>query len=176
MNKITRPVWRHWYHLTLGTYGRWLPGDLRGWKERNHRKHISKPSNPTQEKFHQSLHKYSKGHMKRPPFFFDPQSFHLIGNHFLHSLKIQNIPALAISIGTEHCHVLAQCLDDKPRTCTATLKCHVYLQMFRGHPTPWDKRSHEQPISDQAHARWAFDYILDHKAENAWTWSFQNKY
>jgi hypothetical protein len=46
--------------------------------------------------------------------------------------------------------------------------------MFRGLPSPWEKGSHEEPIEDKSHARWAFQYILDHVEEGAWVWSFRD--
>ena len=32
--------WRNWYHCMVGTYGQWLPGDRRGWCERDHHEHV----------------------------------------------------------------------------------------------------------------------------------------
>ncbi len=34
------PAWRNWYHVSCNTYGTWLPGDPRGWRERKHKKHV----------------------------------------------------------------------------------------------------------------------------------------
>ena len=33
-------AWNGWYHITVGTYGTWLPGDERGWRSRHHRQHV----------------------------------------------------------------------------------------------------------------------------------------
>ena len=33
-------AWNGWYHVTANTYGTWLRGDPRGWRERHHRKHV----------------------------------------------------------------------------------------------------------------------------------------
>ena len=36
---MPRP-WNNWFHCMTSAYGQWLPGDPKGWRERNHRKHI----------------------------------------------------------------------------------------------------------------------------------------
>ena len=33
-------AWNNWYHVNGNTYGTWLPGDPRGWRERGHKKHV----------------------------------------------------------------------------------------------------------------------------------------
>ena len=33
-------AWNGWYHVTGGTYGTWLRGDGRGWRDRKHRTHV----------------------------------------------------------------------------------------------------------------------------------------
>lgn len=33
-------AWNAWYHVLTNTYGTWLRGDRRGWRERHHRKHV----------------------------------------------------------------------------------------------------------------------------------------
>jgi hypothetical protein len=30
-------AWNAWYHVTVNTYGTWLPGDPRGWHTRHRR-------------------------------------------------------------------------------------------------------------------------------------------
>lgn len=169
--------WRHWYHITLGTYGHWLPGDDRGWRERHHRRHVhgSLRTPPQPSKWAQGLHRYAGSRLKRPPFTFSPADFPTVGQHFMTSLRIQQVPVAAISVGDEHCHLLLRCDDDEPRTCAGHLKDHIYHRMFSGKPTPWQKRSHEEPIADLAHGQWAFDYILDHIHEGAWVWGFRER-
>ncbi|HVX83530.1 MAG TPA: hypothetical protein VH253_01810 [Phycisphaerae bacterium] len=76
-------------------------------------------------------------------------------------------------MGKEHCHLLARCDDDAPRACAGDLKGHIYHRMFAGQPSPWQKRSHEEPIGDLEHGKWTFGYILDHATEGAWVWGFR---
>jgi hypothetical protein len=165
-----RLAWRHWYHLTLGTYGRWLPGDQKSWRERHHRKHV--PTNPSQ-KFQHGLHAYAQSLLKRPSVSFLNADFPRIGQHLLASLRIQCVTSLAIAVASQHCHLLVQCTDDDPRRCAANLKSHIYHHLFTGQPSPWEKRSHEVPAHDETHARQIFRYILDHEKQGAWVWNFR---
>ncbi|HVS71810.1 MAG TPA: hypothetical protein VHQ47_11190 [Phycisphaerae bacterium] len=169
--------WRHWYHLTLGTYGHWLPGDPRSWRERHHRRHVpgSHRHPPPPSDRAQRLHEYARGRMTRPPFAFAPDDLATIGSHLLDSLRIQQAPIAAISVAKEHCHLLVRCEDDKPRDCSGNLKVHIYHRMFADQASPWEKGSHEEPIKDLAHGRWTFGYILDHEKEGAWVWGFRKR-
>jgi hypothetical protein len=168
-------AWRHWYHITLGTYGHWLPGDERGWSERHHRKHAPggtlHPSPPTRYTF--APHEYAKRVMRREAFAFAVEELPLVGSHLLASLTIQETPVLCLAVGREHCHLLVQCVDDNPRGCAGNLKGHVYHQMFARCATPWEKRSHEEPIADEAHGRIVFRYIMAHAREGAWVWNYR---
>jgi hypothetical protein len=168
--------WGHWYHVTFGTYGHWLPGDERGWCERNHRRHVpgtaARP--PARNKWTDGLLKYSKKVMKRPAFLFEPADFEVIASHFFESLAIQKASVACLSVGNVHCHLLVRCEDDRPKHCAGDLKTHVYHRMFRGRATPWEKGSHEDPIADLAHGRRVFNYIMKHVEEGAWVWGFRD--
>lgn len=39
-NKSDHSDTRRWHHIILTTYGSWLPGDLRGFRTRDHREHV----------------------------------------------------------------------------------------------------------------------------------------
>jgi REP element-mobilizing transposase RayT len=176
MKQEPKRGWRHWYHITLGTYGHWLPGDARGWCERHHRKHVpGTHAHPPPSEYGKSLNEYARRIMKRPPFEFDKDRLSVIGQDLLESLSIQACMVLAISVSPQHCHLLVQCVDDQPRMCSANLKNHVYHRQFKGKPTPWQKRSHESPIGDRAHGRHTFEYIMEHKQERAWVWSYGDR-
>ena len=53
------PDWWRWFHVILGTYGSWLPGDPRGFRTRHHRDHVdgdykSPPPPGIYEHFHET--------------------------------------------------------------------------------------------------------------------------
>jgi hypothetical protein len=57
---MPRPGHR-WYHVTINTYGTWLPGDPRGFHSRGHRVHSSGDyREPPPEREHAGLHRWSK--------------------------------------------------------------------------------------------------------------------
>src|SRR5438046_1528344 len=99
--------------------------------------------------------------MKRDPVTFDPAMLKTIGTHLLNSLALQSVPVLCISVATDHCHLLIQCSDNEPRDSAGNLKNHVYHRLFKNRASPWEQRSHEEPIEDRAHAVNTFHYVLD---------------
>jgi hypothetical protein len=177
-------AWRHWYHCTVGTYGQWLPGDDRGYRERDHHMHVEgdyknppKPSNFAKKRLESA-----KRLMKGDPYFIAPAERPLIGRLILESLRIQRIPIRALAVSAKNFHALVQCVDDLPKPAMGKAKTHV---TFRFAPIVdpikntrqrlWETDCGVTPIVDQAHAYRAFKYILDHwRKEGAWVWSYRD--
>jgi hypothetical protein len=67
--------WRSWYHCTVSTYGTWLPGDERGWRERDHHEHVEgdykKPPKPS--KFAKGMHEHAKKLLRFDPYLIEEQ-------------------------------------------------------------------------------------------------------
>ena len=54
-------AWNGWYHVNGSTYGTWLRGDPRGWRERHHRRHVEGDyRNPPPAEESEALHAYSE--------------------------------------------------------------------------------------------------------------------
>ena len=61
-------AWNNWYHVNGNTYGTWLPGDPRGWRERGHKKHVAGDyKSPPPAGSGDGMQRYAKGLMKQPP-------------------------------------------------------------------------------------------------------------
>src|SRR5271170_52478 len=60
--------WRCWYHCMCNTYGTWVRGDSRGWRERHHRKHVDGDyKHPPKEGTFEELGARSRELMSRDP-------------------------------------------------------------------------------------------------------------
>ena len=60
--------WNDWYHVTVSTYGAWLPGDPRGWRSRHHREHVDGDYQyPPPPGKYDTLHRAATKSMKRQP-------------------------------------------------------------------------------------------------------------
>ena len=126
------------------------------------------------EKYRAGLHVYSERLMGRAAFRFELGQLPVVGAELLASLEIQGVGVLCVAVMVEHCHLLVQCVDDVPRACSGKLKAHVYDKMFKGSASPWGKRSHELGIRDRAHGVRVLEYIVGHREEGGWVWSYRD--
>ena len=79
---------------TLSTYGTWLRGDTRGWVDDG----MVFPPDP-------QLEAYDKGRLKHPPFYFDRELRHGIGQAMGDALTSRlKIPILAMCVQSWHTH------------------------------------------------------------------------
>ncbi|WP_437230609.1 hypothetical protein SH661x_002053 [Planctomicrobium sp. SH661] len=57
-----------WFHVTLTTYGAWLPGDPRGFRTRHHREHVEGDyRDPPPAGKYEGLHRASERLLKSTP-------------------------------------------------------------------------------------------------------------
>jgi hypothetical protein len=184
MSEPARPGWRNWYHCTVGTYAKWLPGDKRGWRERNHHEHVAGDYKhpPIDTPFAQARRAYAKEILRFAPHVFLPSQRQKIGTLLLESFTHQQIPVLALAVSATNVHALVQCPDQKPKHTMGMAKEHVTFGAARvidpvnkTREKFWEKGSAAKPICDRAHAIRVFRYILAHKKEGAWVWNFRDQ-
>lgn len=182
-------AWNDWYHLTANTYGTWLRGDSRGWRERHHRKHVEGDykNRPTPGTGKDEL-ELSKQLMKRHEVRLEKQlqTIALLG--VVTTLMNDGIEVLAISLDDHHLHVLARFRDHKPRKrmgwakffATKAVKKFIELEKEKTHGSAvgfdlnlkvgeglWAKRGKEKPINDRQHQLNVVEYIADHGLRGA---------
>lgn len=169
-------AWNGWYHVTGNTYGTWVRGDERGWREWHHHEHVDGDyrNPPSQERTRVPL-KLSREVMKGPPVVLNPMQRRKAGEAMVEKLAEQGIEVLAISVGGEHYHILARFRDAQVRGPVGRAKksaSHI-LREYGLPGTVWAKRCGVRPIEDRCHQVNTFNYILSHAAEGAWTWDFK---
>lgn len=170
-------AWNGWYHVTTSTYGTWLPGDPRGWRERHHRKHVEGDyKNPPPPGTGDALHRYAQSQMKHPPVRLTPSRRAVVGNAMVEMLVHQGIEVLALSMDAVHCHLLAKFPADHVRALVGRAKKHAAFQLRAcGHTGKlWERFSHAAPIADRAHEVTAFRYIGNHTEKGVWAWTFRD--
>src|SRR5436190_1293558 len=109
--------WNDWYHCTLHTYGAWLRGDPRGWRSRNHREHVEGDyKHPPPRGIYDKQLQRSKDLMKRDPVEINHERIiRFVLACLLERLEEFQIPVAIGAFDGIHAHVLAQCVDHKPR-------------------------------------------------------------
>ncbi|HVX84991.1 MAG TPA: hypothetical protein VH253_09255 [Phycisphaerae bacterium] len=179
---MSQPAWRHWYHCTVGTCGTWLPGDPRGWRERDHREHVDgdykRPPQPSQ--FNEARHRYAKRLLRFEPYLIASNDRAKIGQLLLENFDHNAIPVLALAVATKNFHAFVQVCDGRVKRILGLAKRHVTFSFGAitddGHRRTrlWERDGGVKPIADRAHAICAFHYILDHVKDGAWVWSFRD--
>jgi len=90
----------------------------------------------------------------------------------------KDVEAIAASVDAVHYHVLARFQDGNVRRPMGLAKKNASILLTpHGLPgTVWAKKCRPLPIDDRRHQLNVFDYILAHKEEGAWVWSFRDGY
>ena len=169
-------AWNGWYHVTGGTYGTWLRGDPRGWRDRNHKVHVEGDyKHPPPAGAHGPLLEHVLSSMKRPPVGLTPDERRTAGRAMIEKLLELGPEVLSLAIDGVHYHILTRLRDVPARQTVGRAKLHAYHELVRGGPARkiWAKRCRVRPIEGRAHQLRTYRYILDHSAAGAWTWSFK---
>ena len=169
--------WNGWYHVTTNTYGTWLPGDPRGWRERHHKRHVAGDyKNPPPPGTGEALHRYAQSRLKRSPVHLNPPQRAVVGQAMADMLIRQGLDVLALSMDAVHCHLLARFPDGQVRAHVGRAKKHAAFQVRTcGHTGKlWERFCHAVPVADRAHQVSAFHYICSHTKKGAWVWTFRD--
>jgi hypothetical protein len=177
---MAKNAWRNWYHCTVSTYGTWLPGDPRGWRERNHHEHVQGDykTPPKPSKFNAGRFQHSKDIMKDDPYLIAASDREPIGHLLIDSFHHRQIPLSALAVCEKNFHVLIQVSDGAVKQFLGLAKRHVTFTFApiindgtNRRVRIWEGEGGVNPINDESHARNAHQYILDHINEGGWIWS-----
>ncbi len=169
-------AWNGWYHVTGGTYGTWLRGDPRGWRDRKHRKHVEgdyKDSPPPGE--HDALLEHVRSSMRFPPVELTPGQREIAGRAMVEKLAQLECEPISFSLDAIHYHILVRFSQGSARVLVGRAKLHAYHEVRSSGRDEriWAKRCRVQPIAGRDHQVRAYGYILEHRRAGAWTWSFR---
>ena len=183
----TKKAWDSWFNCMCNTYGTWLRGDHRGWRERHHRKHIEGDyKNPPKKGSFEHINKKSRDSMKRDPVYLERELRHIALLAVVQCLIKDGIEVLVACLDDHHLHVLGKFCDHRPRQrlgwakFEATKKVKEFLnahgdavgielELKLGEGI-WGKRSECKPITDREHRLNSLKYISDHWKQGALVW------
>lgn len=170
---------KRWYHVTIGTHNSWLPGDPRGFRSRNHKIHSSGDHrNPPPVGEHAGLHAYSKsisGNARLLPV----ECREIVSRKIRKTLENHFVQTLIISVGGMHVHLLAELPSDRKEAkrligIGKKSASQALSQQLPGRI--WARDCGLKPILDEIHHRNTFQYILRHKEEGAYVWTFRDPF
>ena len=99
----------NWIHCTGSTYGSWLRGDPRGWRERRHREHVQGDyRNPPSAGTYDELFERSKALMKRPGVVLNWDARVAACRKMVEALRYHEVQVADLCVGARHWHALAR--------------------------------------------------------------------
>src|SRR5262245_40423459 len=166
-----------WFHITTHTYGAWLYGDPRGFRTRHHREHVEGDYMypPARGTYDQEFAP-SQALLKQNRVVLTPDWRIVVGRALRDRLIELEAEVIAVSMSAMHAHVQAKLPPKVPRKWMGFAKAHAWF-VARDHGWVgqlWAKRSRATPINDRRHQENTFHYIVGHKQEGAWVWTFRD--
>lgn len=165
-----------WYHVNGNTYGTWLHGDRRGWRSRHGRdRPVGDYKNPPPAGMYERLEEYSRRIMKAEPVLLAPRQRAAACNAMAEKLLERSVRVLALSVGREHYHILAQFPDSRVRHWVGLAKKHAshILRELGLQGQVWARKCRALPIRNRSHQINTFKYIVAHREHGAFVWTFK---
>ena len=158
------------------TYGTWLPGDPRGWRDKKHRTHVEGDyKNPPPPGYGDELLERSKSLLKHPPVRLSPPQREVAGRAMVDSLRAGGFEPLVLSLDALHYHILARFRDRRVRRFVGQAKLNAWYRLRERWDVKevWQRLCDVTPIEDREHQVRVFHYIQNHKNVGAWIWTFR---
>ncbi len=151
-----------WYHVNGNTYGTWLPGDPRGWREKKHKNHVPGDyRNPPPPGFGARLHTYARAALKQEPVRLNVAQREIAGKAIIESFFHQTIEIIALSMDAIHFHLLLKCPDSDVRRRVGWAKQSAWFSLRTAGlgGKVWERNSNVTPIRSREHQTRVFEYI-----------------
>jgi len=169
-------AWNGWYHVTGGTYGTWLRGDARGWRDRKHRTHVEGDyRHPPPKGTYDDLLEQVRASMEHPPMKLGADERRRVGQAMVEKLLEMHSEVLSFALDAVHYHFLVRFPPISARAIVGKAKLHAYHELAATGPPRklWAKRCRVQPIDGRAHQLRTYRYVRDPGDAGAWVWSFK---
>ena len=144
------------YHITIHTYGTWLPGDARGWNHRGDRTRY--PPSP-------GLEAYCKRRLRYPVVVLAAPLRELTRDAILATCRHRSWDVHALVVERTHIHIVIAA-QDAPERIMQTLKSWATRVLReRGHlvdhPHPWAEHGSSEYLFATTNVQRAVGYVLD---------------
>ncbi|MCB9838490.1 MAG: transposase [Phycisphaeraceae bacterium] len=162
-----------WFHIQWGTFGSWLPGDPRGFRNHQHRIHSRGDyKNPPPPGEHRGLHNYAQRVLHKPRITLDNDAKAAVRDAIIAKSSRDGAHLRCVAVSSNHVHALLNIDPDHITPVVGALKrasSHAIRDRFPGRV--WGARKHVDAVRDQGYLSNVESYILAHsRIERAATW------
>jgi Transposase IS200 like len=167
---------RMWFHFWFSTYGTWIRGDERGFRDHDHRIHSSGDyRDPPPHAEHQGLRRWVRQHMHKEPVRLDMTLRRVVCGRLVCLFQEKQIELLVIAVASDHVHGLGRFPETNVRTLIGHAKkysSHAIRGTIPG--AVWARKCALKAIKSRDQQRATFEYIVGHRVEGACVWTFRD--
>jgi len=163
--------WTDWVHVIVSTYGSWLPGDPRGFRDHDHRIHSSGDyKSPILVGEHAGLLRSAQSRVGEPVVIAEDLR-PVIAELLVMKLEREEVSVRVLALSRMHGHVLCRVggRDAKPIIGRAKqFASHRVRSRLPGRI--WSQGCHAVRVRGEEHYAQVVRYIHEHEAEGAAVW------
>ena len=166
-----------WWHLMWHTYGTWLPGNPRGFRNRDHRVHSSGDyRNPPPPEEHAGLYRYAQRVSGAEVLLNTSLLRERIGLKLVELLNESQHSVLAIAVCKVHVHTLVEFPNEKNAfdgllTRLKTKSSAAIRDVLPGRV--WGRGDTRKLKRDRIAHEKCYDYIRNSQEHGAWVWTYR---
>ncbi len=167
-----------WRHVVIHTLNSWLPGDPKGCRSKEHRKHSSGDyKNPPPPGEHAGIFRHSQS-ISGNPVSIPHQARKAACQAIVNELTDKRYRALIVGVGAYHAHALVELPDDPAKVKLIIGQCkskssHAIRDILPGRV--WAHGGKFDRVETESHHTNVYFYILDHIDEGAYVWAYRQE-
>ena len=166
-----------WRLVTISTHNSWLPGDKRGWRSRDHKRHSSGDyRDPPPSTEHEGLRRWAHEH-SGPKAIIPRPVRSRIAAALIGKIQEMKYRCHCVSVSATHSHLLVELPDDLARIRKVVgqwkqAASHAVRDVMPG--KVWAEGGDWEPIDTPERLRIEFVYVTTKQGPGAHVWSFRN--
>jgi hypothetical protein len=166
-----------WYHFMFSTFGSWIRGDRRGFRDHDHRMHCRGDyKNPPKPSAFGGLRSWVLRNMHKEPVRLSLPLQRRVSALLVEEFLSRDVNLLCLAVMPDHVHGLGQFDFDTAEKLVGLAKARSSEAISTDVPgVVWGKRARLKEIRDREHHIETFRYICDHEHEGAVVWTFRKR-
>ena len=167
-----------WWHVMWHTYGTWLPGDPRGFRDRDHRIHSSGDyKKPPPQREHEGLYDYARRVSNSEVVLATPALRREVCDALLSTIAEFQYRVLVLTVCRVHVHTVIELPEEREpfEKAMRDLKTKSSAKVInKPQSRLWARLWKPVYITDETHRNAEMIYVRDKQGINTCTWTFRD--